>query len=84
MAKRHNGSHERESGRRFGTPQEIADADHLSRDQKVELLMQWEQDLRQLMTAAGERMIPSGTADAPETLRVVRGLLRSLGADESD
>lgn len=43
-------------GKIFAHPQEIADAQDLSRDQKINLLKQWELDLRHLMVASDENM----------------------------
>jgi hypothetical protein len=69
---------------RFDSPNEIANALDLSREQKIGLLLQWEQDLRQQMTASREGMRPPEPNRAPETLRSVRALLRSLGvADDT-
>jgi len=65
------------------SPDDIANAEDLSRDQKIEFLRQREQDLRQLMTASGERMIPVQPTQAPEMLRTVRALLRRLEQADS-
>lgn len=62
----------------FATPTEVLQASDLSPDQRLELLRQWKQDLRQRMSASGEGMIardPGGTA---ELLRQVEGALPEL------
>jgi hypothetical protein len=64
----------------FTTPGEIADAPGLSMAQRIQLLRQWEQDLRQQMTATREGMAPPEPNRAPETLRTVRAWLRRLEA----
>jgi hypothetical protein len=69
--------------RHFDQPKQVADAKDLSLEQKVAILTQWEQDLRQLMVASQERMIPSEPTRAPEMLRSVRESLRTLGVSGS-
>lgn len=64
----------------FATPEELAEATDLAIEQKIELLRQWEQDLRQQMTATREGMAPPEPIRAPETLRAVRALLTRLEA----
>jgi Fe-Mn family superoxide dismutase len=66
-------------------PQEIANATALSLPQKIELLKQWEVDLRELMVASEENM-PSSAApgETGELLRNVRLLLTRLGAPEHE
>lgn len=62
----------------FASPSEIAAA-HLSPQQKIYLLRQWEQDLKQQMTASREGMTPPDPNRVPEMMRLVRDLLRELG-----
>ena len=64
----------------FATPAELAADPNLRDEQKIEILRQWEQDLRQQMTATREGMSPTEPIQAPETLRAVRALLRALEA----
>jgi hypothetical protein len=64
----------------FSSPREITDARDLSREQKIELLRQWEQDLRQLILASGEGMIARNPGRASELLGHVESSLDELGA----
>lgn len=65
----------------FGTPQAVLDSPELDRAQKVELLRQWEHDLRLMMVATEENMPrsrqPGGSAEA---FRAVRQALHRLDA----
>jgi hypothetical protein len=65
----------------FGRPDEIGSATNLSREQKIKLLRDWEQDLRQQMTASREGMEPIEPNPVPELLRAVLVQLRDLGQD---
>jgi len=65
----------------FGSPSEIGAATNLSLEQKVKLLREWEQDLRQQMTASREGMEPPEPNPVPELLRAVLVQLRDLGQD---
>jgi len=68
----------------FATPQDIADASDLSAREKIELLRQWEFDLRQLQVASEEGMT-SGKADGTATtLRAVHLLLERFGARKGE
>ena len=62
----------------FGAPSEIGAATNLSLEQKVTLLREWEQDLRQQMTASREGMAPPNPNSVPELLRAVLVQLRDL------
>jgi hypothetical protein len=66
---------------RFGSPIEIAVATNLSPERKIALLREWEQDLRQQMTASREGMAPPDPNPVPELLRAVLVQLRDLGQD---
>jgi len=63
----------------FRTPQAILDADGLSRQQKIELLKQWETDLRLLMVASEENMTGNMPGRTAELLRQVLQCLEQLG-----
>jgi hypothetical protein len=41
----------------FDTPEELLEAEDLSRDQKIEILRHWEYDARQLQVAEEENMV---------------------------
>ncbi len=69
---------------RLLSPKEIAAATHLSREDKVGLLRQWERDLRQQMTATREGMKPPEPNLVPETLRKIGAPLRSLEESVED
>jgi Fe-Mn family superoxide dismutase len=71
-------------GMAFSRPQEIAEAKDLSLQQKVELLKQWEIDLRGLMVASDENMPSTAPGQTAELLRGVRSQLTRLGAPEHE
>ncbi len=60
-------------------PAELRDREDLTRDQKVEMLHQWELDLRERMVAEEENMGESEPASF--TLDEVLDALRALGAE---
>lgn len=64
-----------------GTPQQLLDRDELSREEKVELLRQWELDLRERMVADDENM--AATEPDAVTLDDVLKALKKLGAASS-
>jgi hypothetical protein len=65
----------------FDTPADIVSASDLTEPQKVDLLRQWESDLRLLLVAAEENMTETGRGGATgERLRAVRHALATLGA----
>jgi len=55
----------------FGTPEDVAGDDTLSRDQKIEILRRWEQDAEGLATAQAEGM---DGGDAISLRRVAKAL----------
>jgi hypothetical protein len=61
------------------SPKKLLDRDDLTRDQKVEVLRQWELDLREGMVAEEENMPASEPMTV--TLDEVLDALRSLGAE---
>ena len=67
----------------FRTPQAILEAPDLSEQQKIDLLKQWETDLRLLMVASEENMTGTAPGRTSELLRQVLGGLEKLGASES-
>jgi len=71
-------------GKAYSRPQEIAEAKDLSLQQKVELLKQWEIDLRGLMVASDENMPSTAPGQTAELLRGVRSQLTRLGAPEHE
>ena len=58
----------------FKNPQEIVSSGELSRDQKIEILQQWEQDAR-LMEVAEEESMSGGQ---PKLLQPIREALHAL------
>jgi hypothetical protein len=62
----------------FAKPQDIKDATDLTKAQKIELLRQWEQDLRELILASGEGMIARNPGRASELLGNVEIALNEL------
>jgi hypothetical protein len=63
----------------FRTPQAILEAADLSRQQKIDLLKQWETDLRLLMVASDENMTGNVPGRTAELLRQVLQGLEELG-----
>ena len=72
-------------GRSFRTPELLESSDELSARQKRALLLQWKDQLEQLMTATGENMPGPETAsgDNAECLRRVVDAISRLGAPQS-
>jgi hypothetical protein len=68
-----------QTGFELTSPKKLLDRDDLTRDQKVEVLHQWELDLREEMVAEEENM-PAAEPMAV-TLDEVLEALRSLGAE---
>jgi hypothetical protein len=64
----------------FRTPQAILEAGDLSTQQKIDLLKQWETDLRLLMVASEENMTGNVPGRTAELLRQVLQCLEKLGA----
>ena len=59
----------------FKSPQAIVDAKDLTSQQKIDLLKQWETDLRLMMVASEENM----TGDTPERIaELLSAVLRTL------
>lgn len=71
-------------GKVFARPQDIVDASALSLQQKIDLLKEWELDLRELMVASEENMPSTAPGQTAELLRSVRLLLTRLGAPEQE
>lgn len=67
------------SGFELVSPHDVLAREDLSRDEKVELLRQWELDLREGMVAEEENM--SAAEPLAVTLDAVLDALRSLGAE---
>jgi hypothetical protein len=61
------------------SPKDVLAREDLSRDEKIELLRQWELDLREGMVAEEENMPPSEPLTI--TLDEVLDALRTLGAE---
>jgi hypothetical protein len=62
----------------FAHPNDIKDATDLTHEQKLELLNQWDQDLRELITASGEGMIALHPGNASESLVEAEKAIRQL------
>jgi len=63
----------------FKTPRAILEASDLTKQQKIDLLKQWETDLRLLMVASEENMTGGVPGRTAELLRQVLGYLEQLG-----
>jgi len=68
----------------FAAPQEIVDAEDLSTPEKIDLLRNWELDLRSILVAAEEGMTRDRPGGTGETLGHVRSALEALGASNKD
>jgi hypothetical protein len=67
---------------RYAHPEEILQDQSLTKDQKVEMLEEWEQDLRQLMVASEENMAGTVTGQPAESLQAVSEALSKLGMSD--
>ena len=61
----------------YNEPQEVLDDESTSKEQKIHILKQWEQDAHQILTADEENM----AGDTPSFLNRVRVALASLEDD---
>ena len=68
----------------FENPRAILEAQDLSKHEKVELLWNWELDLRQILVASEEGMNRDQPGRAGETLREVQSALDALGVSKED
>ena len=66
----------------FKTPRAVLEASDLDRQQKVDLLKQWETDLRLLMVASEENMTGNVPGRTAELLREVLRCLNTLGDED--
>jgi hypothetical protein len=68
-------------GRTFGTPEAVESSAELTQEQKHDVLLQWKDQLEQLMTATGENMPGPETASGAnaECLRRVVDAMARLG-----
>ena len=64
----------------FRHPEEIVEAGDLSYAEKLDLLEQWERDMRLLMIATEENMKGANPGETADLLAGVRLSLRRLGA----
>lgn len=64
----------------FESPWEIAEAQDLSREEKLKLLTSWEQDLRLKLVASEENMQGQSPGRSAEMLSEVRQALHNLDA----
>lgn len=67
-------------GRHFKQPQDILDDEDLATEQKIELLKEWEIDLRQLMVASEENMPSTKSGHTADMLSKVSKALTELGS----
>jgi len=80
MSKESNSTQARErTGFEKASPKGLLDRDDLTRETKVEMLHQWELDLREEMVAEEENMATNEPSTV--TLDEVLDALRSLGAE---
>jgi uncharacterized membrane protein YukC len=62
----------------YAHPEDILKDERLDRDRKIQLLKEWEQDLRQLMVASEENMSGNVTGQPAESLKAVHNALEAL------
>jgi hypothetical protein len=68
----------------FKSPEELYRAPDLTREQKLELLKQWEYDLQLLMVASEENMpasSPAASGRTSEIVRQVHDVVKRLGVE---
>lgn len=65
----------------YNSPAALLADDHLTRQQKLKLLQQWDYDLGLLLVAAEENMAGPGSGTTSERLRSVRNAIAHLGGD---
>lgn len=66
---------------RYAHPEKILQDQFLTQDQKIRMLQDWEQDLRQLMVASEENMSGTVTGQPAESLQAVSAALSKLGVN---
>lgn len=66
---------------RYAHPEKILQDQLLTQDQKIRMLQDWEQDLRQLMVASEENMSGTVTGQPAESLQAVSAALSKLGVN---
>ena len=71
-------------GRVFSNPNDIVSENDLSREQKIDLLLQWELDLREKMVASEEGMNGADAGRDAVCLGLIQSLLSGLGHKESN
>lgn len=67
-------------GRHFKQPQDILNNGDLATEQKIELLKEWEIDLRQMMVASEENMPSTKSGSTADLLSKVNAALTELGS----
>lgn len=71
----------RDPSAHFDAPHQVLADERLSREDRIEVLTNWANEMRQLQVAEEENMIGSGSAG--EKLATIEDALRQLGAEES-
>jgi hypothetical protein len=66
----------------FDSPRSVLEADDLSQQEKIEVLTNWANEIRQLQVAEEENM--SGAAGLGERLAAVENALLELDVDDTD
>jgi hypothetical protein len=67
----------------FRTPQEVLEAQDLSRQQKIEVLRRWEYDVRELEVAEEENMPGPSGVELDEVLQALLALGVSIDTEHS-
>ena len=70
-----------DASERYAHPEDILNDPSLTREKKIDVLHEWDQDLRQLMVASEENMQGTQSGQAAESLQAVTDALSKLGID---
>lgn len=63
----------------YANPEKILNDPSLTKEQKIKMLTEWDQDLRQLMVASDENMTGTLAGQPAESLQAVSDALCKLG-----
>jgi hypothetical protein len=67
----------------FNTPEEVLEAEDISKDQKIEILRRWEYDARQLQVAEEENMVGPQINKLDRIINALRKLDVELNPEKS-
>ena len=73
----------KDPGRYFSSPDGVLTRSEFTSTQKIELLKQWEADVREKMVASDEGMSSTISGRDAELLKAIKAALERIGADGS-